>query len=106
MSIQVAPLVSRESDRGVLEGWVHASGMKSRLARRARIVLLAADGLGNTAIAEKVGVSRPTVLFWRGRYERGGVAALEYLDRAAGRGGSSRLRSWWRRWPSHRPGWV
>ena len=44
-------------------------------------MLLAAEGLGNTAIAEKVGVSRPTVLLWRGRYEVGGVAALEDLDR-------------------------
>jgi len=44
-------------------------------------VLLAADGLSNTAIAARVGVSRPTVLTWRGRYETGGVAALEDLDR-------------------------
>ncbi len=44
-------------------------------------MLLAADGLSNTAIAARVGVSRPTVLTWRGRYETGGVAALEDLDR-------------------------
>ena len=44
-------------------------------------MLLAADGMSNTAIAEKVGVSRPTVLLWRGRYETGGVAALQDLDR-------------------------
>ena len=44
-------------------------------------MLLAADGLSNTAIAERVGVSRPTVLTWRGRYEAGGVTALEDLDR-------------------------
>jgi len=81
MSIRVAPLVLREADRPRLEGWVRASAVRSGLARRARIVLLAAEGLGNTAIAEKVGVSRPTVLLWRGRYEVGGVAALEDLDR-------------------------
>ncbi len=81
MSIRVAPLVLREADRRTLAGWVRASGLKSGLARRARIVLLAADGLSNTAIAARVGVSRPTVLTWRGRYETGGVAALEDLDR-------------------------
>jgi len=81
MSIRVAPLVLREADRPRLEGWVRASAVRSGLARRARIVLLAAEGLGNTAIAGKVGVSRPTVLLWRGRYEVGGVAALEDLDR-------------------------
>jgi len=81
MPIRIAPLVLREADRPTLQAWVRASGLKSGLARRARIVLLAADGLSNTAIAERVGVSRPTVLTWRGRYEAGGVTALEDLDR-------------------------
>ena len=81
MSIRVAPLAVRETDRLTLEGWLRASVLRSGLVRRARIVLLAADGMSNTAIAEKVGVSRPTVLLWRGRYETGGVAALQDLDR-------------------------
>jgi DNA-binding NarL/FixJ family response regulator len=32
------------------------------LAQRARIVLLAADGVSNTVIAERVGASRTTVV--------------------------------------------
>jgi len=40
-------------------------------------VLLAADGASNTAIAERVGVSRPTVLDWRNRYAREGVSGLD-----------------------------
>jgi transposase/transposase-like protein len=47
------------------------------LAQRARIVLLAADGVSNTAIADKVGATRQTVLSWRDRYERSGLAGLE-----------------------------
>ena len=47
------------------------------MAQRARIVLLAADGESNTAIAEKVGVSRPTVIGWRERYAASGLAGLE-----------------------------
>jgi transposase len=39
-------------------------------------VLLAADGESNTAIAELVGVSRPTVIGWRERYFRRGLAGL------------------------------
>jgi len=81
MPIRVAPLVVSEADRVTLESWVRSSSLKSGLARRARIVLLAAEGLSNTDIAKRVGVSRPTVLLWRGRYETGGVAALEDLDR-------------------------
>jgi transposase len=43
-------------------------------------VLLAADGVSNTEIAARVGVSRPTVVHWRARYAQGGIAALS--DRA------------------------
>ena len=46
------------------------------MAQRARIVLLAADGVSNTEIARRVGVSRPTVIGWRARYARRGIAGL------------------------------
>src|SRR5690606_697690 len=48
-----------------------------RLARRARIVLLAADGLDNRKIAELVGVGRIQVGRWRERYAAGGLEAIE-----------------------------
>ena len=81
MSIRVAPLVVSEEERAVLEGWVRSSTMRAGLARRARIVLLAAEVRSNTEIADMVGVSRPTVLAWRSRFESGGSAALEDLHR-------------------------
>ena len=56
--------------------------MRAGLAQRARIVLLAADGMSNTAIAEKVGVSRPTVIDWRSRYESSGLAGLDDAPRS------------------------
>ncbi|MCU0611552.1 MAG: helix-turn-helix domain-containing protein, partial [Candidatus Eisenbacteria bacterium] len=46
------------------------------IARRARIVLLAAEGTSNTAIARVLGISRPTVLLWRARFTRFGVRGL------------------------------
>jgi len=52
------------------------------LAQRARIVLLAAEGLPNAEIARRVGVSRPTVIQWRNRYLAGGVGALGDLERS------------------------
>jgi len=51
-------------------------------AQRARIVLLAAEGVPNAEIGRRVGVSRPTVLSWRARYEQSGIAGLGDLDRS------------------------
>jgi transposase len=45
--------------------------------RRARIVLLAADGVGNHEIARRLEVSRGQVIAWRERFAKGGVAAIE-----------------------------
>jgi len=46
------------------------------MAQRARLVLMAADGVSNSEAARTVGISRPTVLLWRARSERLGVAGL------------------------------
>ncbi len=54
-----------------------SSSVRAGLAQRARIVLLAAEGESNTAIAAKVGVSRPTVIDWRNRYAAEGIAGLD-----------------------------
>jgi transposase len=75
------PLRLREGDRGRLEAVMRSSTVAAGLAQRARIVLLAAEGVANTEIAGRVGVSRPTVNAWRDRYEAGGVAALDDLPR-------------------------
>jgi transposase len=45
-------------------------------------VLLAADGVSNVEIAERVGVSKPTVSSWRDRYREGGVTALDDRPRS------------------------
>ncbi len=67
------PLVLRPGDRKRLE---ELSTGDDVLAQRARIVLLAAQGRANTAIAARAGVSRQSVLTWRGRYEAEGVDGL------------------------------
>jgi len=48
-----------------------------RLAMRARIVLLAAQGLQNMEIAAKVGVGRVQVSRWRERYAQSRLAGIE-----------------------------
>lgn len=54
-----------------------SSAIRAGLAQRARIVLLAADGMANTEIAERVGVARQTVVDWRSRYRSHGLAGLD-----------------------------
>jgi len=74
--MRAQPLGLRAGDREVLSSWTRSSTVKAGLAQRARIVLLAADGVSNTEIADRVGVSRPTVIAWRTRYGQAGVEGL------------------------------
>jgi transposase len=77
-----AGLVLRPGDEERLASLVRSSSVRAGVAQRARIVLLAAEGLPNVEIARRVGVSGPTVLAWRNRYAAGGLAALEDLERS------------------------
>ena len=61
-------IVLSEAERLELETRVRRRKSSHGAARRARIVLLAADGLNNTAIAEKLDISRLTVATWRRRF--------------------------------------
>lgn len=64
-----------------LRSWTRATATSSAgKAVRARIILDAARGIANTQIADRLGVSRPTVIMWRDRYQEGGLDALR--DRA------------------------
>jgi hypothetical protein len=47
-----------------------------KIVLRARIVLLASQGVPNNAISHQVRASRPTVLLWRGRFALSGVPGL------------------------------
>lgn len=71
-----AALVLREGDRDELERRVRSAVIEASAARRARIVLLASEGLANARIAELTGASVPTVLLWRDRYGQLGLAGL------------------------------
>ena len=78
MANRAAPaLVLRDGDREELVRLTRSSSIRAGLAQRARIVLLAADGVANTEIAERVGVSRPTVICLAGPLRRvEGLAGL------------------------------
>jgi transposase len=75
-------LALREGDRKKLGDLARLPSVPSGLAKRARMILLAADGVPNAEIARVTGVSRPTVIAWRDRYETGGIPALEDAPRS------------------------
>ena len=70
------PLAVKESDLEVLRALVRARTTEQRLVQRARIVLHAAQGTPNRTIAAAVGVAPMTVLLWRTKYARDGLAGL------------------------------
>src|ERR1700749_2483609 len=65
------------ADREVLEGGLRAPWIRAGLAQRARIVLLAGDGVGTNMIAERVGAAKQTVITWKQRDAAEGVAGLD-----------------------------
>lgn len=79
----VALPISAE-DRRAVERLAQASKTPQRTALHARAILLAAEGLPNSGIAARVGVSRQTVITWRQRFQAEGTRSLAGV--APGRG--------------------
>jgi transposase len=71
------PVVLSPDERATLATWERGRSFPMRLMQRARIVMLASDGMANQDIAHTVGVSRPTVQLWRDRFLALRVAGLE-----------------------------
>jgi transposase len=57
-----------DAERLQLEAWTRRRTSAQALAQRSRIVLLAAEGLKNTEIAERLAVNRAMVAKWRSRF--------------------------------------
>jgi len=62
------PVSLTEEERNQFNVYVRSRSIPSGLNARFRIVLLAADGLGNKEISETVGLSRASVGKWRKRF--------------------------------------
>ncbi|MGH9104527.1 MAG: IS630 family transposase [Acidimicrobiales bacterium] len=71
----------RRGDRDMLESWIRSGTIEARLAKRARIVLMAADGATNRDIADVVGLHYNQVGLWRKRYSELGLAGLADEER-------------------------
>lgn len=63
-----AAVALSDDERDQLIGWSRRAKSANAVAMRSRIVLAAADGLGNTAIARKLDISVATARKWRSRF--------------------------------------
>src|ERR1700691_5526055 len=79
--MRLPPLELRAGDREVLESWTRAGTVEARIAKRSRIVLLAAEGVSNRQIGEMVDMHYNQVAVWRRRYGEYGLAGLEDEER-------------------------
>jgi hypothetical protein len=75
MPLNVGVELSRR-DRDELVSWTCSPSIRAGLAQRARVALLAADGVGTNEIVRRVGLSKPAVIGWKRRWGVEGIAAL------------------------------
>jgi transposase len=73
------PLILDDSQRSVLSQWVRSRTVtiRWRARARARIILAAANGSTDQAIADTLGTTRYRVARWRARFIEDGVEALK-----------------------------
>jgi transposase len=77
-------LALKEADEQQLRQWVAAFGTPQQVSLRSQIVLAAAAGRTDSAIARDLEVNRNTVILWRARFEQEGLDSL--WEVAPGRG--------------------
>src|SRR5262245_44152346 len=75
--VRLPALVLRDGDGAVLEARVRSGTVEARVAKRSRIVLLAAEGRSNREIATLVDLHYNQVGLWRARYGELGLAGLD-----------------------------
>jgi transposase len=85
MRLPTPPLPVTDSQREVLEKLARSQTAAQREVQRARVLMMAADGVANTRISAAVGVSATTVKAWRERFVQDGLKGLGGVRPGRGR---------------------
>lgn len=65
-----------DDERAQLESFARSRSLPHALARRAKIILMVADGMSNSDVAAKLELSNPTIANWCRRYCADGIDGL------------------------------
>jgi hypothetical protein len=84
MPLSAPALQLSPKDREEIDRWMNAHGTPQQVALRSRIVLAAASGQSDSAVARDLDINRKTVTLWRGRFVQEGIDSL--WEVAPGRG--------------------
>jgi transposase len=79
---EATPIVLSVAERGTLAAWARATSIERRRVERARIVLLAAEGVASRAIARELDCRHHTVSKWRVRFAKERLAGLADAPRS------------------------
>jgi transposase len=82
MPIPATRIPLTDEDRAALTAWSRSSAGEHRLVQRARIVLLASEGLSAREIARRLNTRLARVSKWRQRFARQGLAGLQDAPRS------------------------
>jgi len=63
-------------DQQQIQQWLKALGTPQQVVLRGRIVLAAAQGQSDTAMAQQLRINRKTVILWRQRFASQGLKSL------------------------------
>lgn len=75
---RIAPLITLNNEETkILKSWSRSRSMPYRQVMRAKVILLASEGITNKDIAKNLKLTRPTVQLWRERFLSLGIRGLE-----------------------------
>jgi len=87
-----AKITITDEQRVTLKRWARGRSTPVRLMYRARMILMAAEGQRNQAIAETLGTQPSTVGRWRQRFAQRGLAGIEKDAPRGGRKPTKQVR--------------
>ena len=81
MSYKPTPIELQPEQKTILASWIRSATTEQRLVFRAKIIMMANDGMGTNAIARELETRPATVTKWRVRFARLGVDGLRDAPR-------------------------